>query len=402
MVAARNPQGPPSALADLAARVRAQRAVRHGSVDEEWVCAVCGHRAAEQRIHRLAGVHRCPSQKWRREPVRRREVRLDELVDRSLSPEHAEALARVNADESRRLAADALDSMRRAYTAVRRNWCDAIQHEAMARLVPEHANHHRAEEDRARALAVSAVEQVRESLREVERRVRDAGLVDEAKAILAWNSAPSAQRREAKARVRGRVVPELGTAVDAELLERSRELAVKAEALPTDGMRCEAAVVVRDLTGFGEQAGRWERSAARANERSRRDAPLLVHAGVVPLATPEQRREGRRHAVVAGVENARAHEQEVEGKAGAYRALVASAVSPRKLAELEAHRAVLPETPEYSADFWHTEARRRALVPEDPVWAKVRELEQAHRSPEPAEQMALLVEGTGGPPESDE
>lgn len=191
-------------------------------------------------------------------------------------------------------------------------------------------------------------------------------------------------------------MPELGAAIDAELLEAARALAGKAEALPTEGMQCEAAVVVRDLTGFGEQAGRWERSAARANERSRRDAPLLVRAGVVPLATPDQRREGRRRAVVAGIEDARAHELEVEQKASGYRTLVAAAVSHRKLAELEAHRAVLPETAEYSADFWHTEARRRGLVTEDPAWAKVRALEKAHRMGAAVEQMALPDAG-GGP-----
>lgn len=351
-------------LAEIAARLRSRRAARGSETTEEWVCAVCGYRGDEQRAHRLAGIHRCPSKKWRREPVRRREVGPEELVDRRMSVEHEEALAHADADEARRGAADGVDGMRRALRALRRKWRDALQAEAMVRFDLDRAEQHGAEEQRARSAIAAAGELVREGLREVENGVREAGLVDEAKAILAWNASPRAWRREARARVGGRVELKLGAAIGAKLLDTARSFAAQAEAEPTEVLRSEAAILVRELTGVGEQAGRWERSAARANERREREAPLLMHAGLVARVTPEERREGRRRAVVAGIAASAASEEATEQRASAYRAQVAAAVSAAEMAELEAHRAVLPDATVYSADFWHGEARRRGLVAE--------------------------------------
>src|SRR5690242_10847000 len=87
---------------------------------------------------------------------------------------------------------------------------------------------------------------------------------------------------------------------------------------------------------------RWEMSAERENERRRKKAPLLVHAGLVPLATAEERREKFGDAR-ARAEREHDERQRIEDARGAeLRDQVRTKVSPEKFAELQERRGMWP------------------------------------------------------------
>jgi hypothetical protein len=114
-----------------------------------------------------------------------------------------------------------------------------------------------------------------------------------------------------------------------------------------------------------DETRRWEKSAARENARRAAKAPLLAHAGLVPLITPDEQRakvERQSAALEQRLAECRAR---MERAAVSYRAEISAHAAPEALAALDAEwekkRSWLPEDPVYRADHWHTEKRRRGL-----------------------------------------
>lgn len=81
---------------------------------------------------------------------------------------------------------------------------------------------------------------------------------------------------------------------------------------------------------------RWEKSADRENERRRAKAPLFVHAGVVPLATPEQRQVQIEGGLRRFEEQRQATVLREEQEAITKREDVRGRVTPEEFAKLEA------------------------------------------------------------------
>jgi hypothetical protein len=100
---------------------------------------------------------------------------------------------------------------------------------------------------------------------------------------------------------------------------------------------------------------RWEKSADRENERRRKKAPLFVHAGVVPLATPEERQQRYERGLetrLAGLREQEKQQAEKGAKAAAVREEIARLVSPEELAEMDRVRGSYPSNHDYSVGFW--------------------------------------------------
>jgi hypothetical protein len=105
---------------------------------------------------------------------------------------------------------------------------------------------------------------------------------------------------------------------------------------------------------------RWERAAERENARRAASAPLLAAGGMLPVATADER-ELRWERIAAEAElRLRLSRERAERTGAMLRAEVAERVSPEALAALDARRAVLPRSAEYSADFWRRIAAGKA------------------------------------------
>lgn len=98
---------------------------------------------------------------------------------------------------------------------------------------------------------------------------------------------------------------------------------------------------------------RWEQSADRENDRRWKKAPLFVHAGIVPLATPEERQA--KHERGAEAQKARLEEAERRREADAVKAAsvrleVAALVPADDLARMD--RSVQTYPQDYALPFW--------------------------------------------------
>lgn len=88
---------------------------------------------------------------------------------------------------------------------------------------------------------------------------------------------------------------------------------------------------------------KWEASAARENERRRRKAPLFFHAGLVPMATPEEREGMFGPAFRERLDREDAKRQAAEEALGVkLTAEVQALVTAEKFAELEERLARFP------------------------------------------------------------
>lgn len=109
----------------------------------------------------------------------------------------------------------------------------------------------------------------------------------------------------------------------------------------------------------------WKRAAERENKRRTEAAPLLAHAGLIPLTTPEAVKERSEKGLAAWMkqrEEARLRALEV---CRIYRAFLAFELSADELDHLdnfweERIRKGFPETHEYRADYWYQNVKRRA------------------------------------------
>lgn len=96
--------------------------------------------------------------------------------------------------------------------------------------------------------------------------------------------------------------------------------------------------LLRPVFAEARETVRWERSADRANERSRRKAPLFFAAGLVPIVTAAERKAKLGGAHRRAIEHDR-ERLRVEAEKGAeFREQVRLQVSAEKFAELEGRR----------------------------------------------------------------
>lgn len=117
----------------------------------------------------------------------------------------------------------------------------------------------------------------------------------------------------------------------------------------------------------GPPKTRWEKSADLENARRWNRAPLFVHAGLVPLATPAERQVViERHRTLA--EQGHEERQRAEAARGVeLREKVRALVSPEKFAELEAQRHFPNDAGFYDRVLRQIEGRDKPPVIERPV-----------------------------------
>jgi hypothetical protein len=113
-------------------------------------------------------------------------------------------------------------------------------------------------------------------------------------------------------------------------------------------------------------ATRWEKSAERENARRRRDAPLFVAAGIVPLATPEEREAAHERGMADFAARQAQSLRRCLESANAHRDEILAARGAEFVAEIDrawdgkgARGA--PTSHEYLADFWHSKKRELGL-----------------------------------------
>jgi len=117
---------------------------------------------------------------------------------------------------------------------------------------------------------------------------------------------------------------------------------------------------------------RWQKSAERQNARLTARAPLLAHAGLVPVATAEGQQAKVEHAIGDFERRSAALAAEHEAQGALFKERVAALVTAKELAELERRRAWCPKSPAYSADFWGGKLKKldpvRWRAMQDPAW----------------------------------
>lgn len=127
--------------------------------------------------------------------------------------------------------------------------------------------------------------------------------------------------------------------------------------------------------------GRWHRSAERENARRVAEAPLLAHAGLVALTTPEEREARHQHSQATFEAMRREHRAQQVARLEELRAKLGAEVSALAEATVRRHGLGI----EYSLDALHRAAIRvdqglSALEPEAQPFTEAEAAESQERT----------------------
>ena len=115
-----------------------------------------------------------------------------------------------------------------------------------------------------------------------------------------------------------------------------------------------------------DEARKWELAARLRNKREVERAPLLAHAGLVPVHTPDDCKARKEAFVAAAIEQQRISWEKSTIEAARLRAKLEAVVSVDVIAGMADYCArVFPPHPVYACCFWRGECRNREIDPED-------------------------------------
>ena len=115
-----------------------------------------------------------------------------------------------------------------------------------------------------------------------------------------------------------------------------------------------------------EEARKWEVQARLRNKREAERAPLLAHAGLVPVHTPDECRARKEKFVRYAVESRQRMLAQSAAQAAGLRARVAAVLSSEVVFAMEDYIArTFPPDPVYACCFWRRECIDRGIDPED-------------------------------------
>lgn len=152
--------------------------------------------------------------------------------------------------------------------------------------------------------------------------------------------------------------------------------------------------------GSGIKLSRWERSALNENLRRWRDAPLFVRTGIVPLATPEERRAQIEDLWVRTEARDAAHKAKQRAEADEFAARVRALVSTEEFEALTERMRKVSRDILYELGFWRRELVRLGQLPAPPPRPKVRRLPVVQADlfePLPLPPAEPLADGPDGP-----